>query len=356
LKKFSIIVLSIVVLGAGIYSQRGDIALRILPKGAEALLASNKIDTLGDGLHIALCGAGGPMPAPNRSGPCVAVVAAGKLFLVDAGANGLRNLGRMGYQAGNISGVFLTHFHSDHIDGLGEVATIRWAAGNNSTPLNIYGPDGVANVVAGFNLAYGQDKIYRNDHHGNTVAPLTGAGMAAVSAPLPAEGELITVYEQDGLKVEMLAVDHFPITPAVAYRFSYRGRSALISGDTNKSANIEEFAQGIDLLVHEALNPAMLNAMNQAATAVGLPNTAKIFDDVIDYHASPIEAAETARDANVGHLLFYHIVPPLVLPGSEALWLDGVDQRFSNYTLGEDGTSISLPANSSDIVVNSNDL
>jgi len=100
----------------------------------------------------------------------------------------------------------------------------------------------------------------------------------------------------------------------------------------------------------------MLNAMNQAATAVGLPNTAKIFDDVIDYHASPIEAAETARDANVGHLLFYHIVPPLVLPGSEALWLDGVDQRFSNYTLGEDGTSISLPANSSDIVVNSNDL
>jgi len=45
-----------------------------------------------------------------------------------------------------------------------------------------------------------------------------------------------------------------------------------------------------------------------------------------------------------------------VLPGSEALWLDGVDQRFSNYTLGEDGTSISLPANSSDIVVNSNDL
>ena len=180
--------------------------------------------------------------------------------------------------------------------------------------------------------------------------------MAAVWAPLPAEGELITVYEQDGVKVEMMAVDHFPITPAVAYRFSYRGRSALISGDTNKSANIEEFAQGIDLLVHEALNPAMLNAMNQAATAVGLPNTAKIFDDVIDYHASPIEAAETARDANVGHLLFYHIVPPLVLPGSEALWLDGVDQRFSNYTLGEDGTSISLPANSSDIVVNSNDL
>lgn len=356
MKKLSIIGLIVVVLGAGIYSQRGDIALRILPKGAQALLASNKIETMGDGLHIALCGAGGPMPAPNRSGPCVAVVAAGKLFLVDAGTNGLRNLGRMGYQVGSINGVFLTHFHSDHIDGLGEVATLRWAAGNNRAPLNIYGPDGVAKVVEGFNLAYGQDQIYRNDHHGDTVAPLTGAGMVAVSAPLPAEGELITVYEQDGLKVEMLAVDHFPITPAVAYLFSYKGRTALISGDTNKSANIEKFAQGIDLLVHDALNPAMLNAMNQAAAAVGLPNTAKVFEDVLNYHASPTEAAETARDANVGHLLYYHVVPPLILPGSEALWLEGVDERFTDYTLGEDGTSVSLPANSSQINVSNSSL
>ena len=53
-------------------------------------------------------------------------------------------------------------------------------------------------MVDGFNLAYGQDMIYRNDHHGDNVTPLSGAGMAAVSAPLPAEGELITVYEQDG--------------------------------------------------------------------------------------------------------------------------------------------------------------
>ena len=250
----------------------------------------------------------------------------------------------------------MTHFHSDHIDGLGEVATIRWTAGGHSSPLKVYGPEGVARVVDGFNQAYGQDKIYRNDHHGDETTPLSGAGMAAVSATLPADGKLISVYEQDGLKVEMLAVDHFPISPAVAYRFSYKGRTALISGDTNKSANIEKFAQGIDLLVHEALNPTMLNAMNQAATAADRPNTAKIFHDVLDYHATPTEAAETARDAGVGHLLYYHVVPPLIMPASEAIWLEGVDERFGDYTLGEDGTSISLPANSSDIVVSSRGL
>jgi ribonuclease Z len=351
-----IFALAILVLGAGVYIQRGDIALRILPKASEIQFASDKIASFGDGLHIALCGAGGPMPAHNRSGPCVAVVAAGKLFLVDAGANGLRNLGRMGYQAGSISGVFLTHFHSDHIDGLGEVATIRWAAGGHSAPLNVYGPEGVAQVVDGFNQVYGQDKIYRNDHHGDTVTPLSGAGMIPVSAPIPIDGQLVTVYQQDGLKVEMLVVDHFPISPAVAYRFSYKGRTALISGATNKSANIEKFAQGIDLLVHEALSPAMLKAMNQGATAAGLPNTAKIFHDVLDYHTTPTQAAEIARDANVGHLLYYHVVPPLIMPGSEAIWLSGVDERFSDYTLGEDGTSVSLPVNSTDIIVSESSL
>ena len=40
-----------------------------------------------------------------------------------------------------------------------------------------------------------------------------------------------------------------------------------------------------------------------------------------------------------------------IMPGSEALWLEGVDERFSDYTLGEDGTSVMLPANSTDIVV-----
>lgn len=356
MKKLYIVGLLVLVLGLGVYSQRGAIFLALAPVGMEANLQSNKIEALGDGLHIALCGAGGPMPSVRRSGPCVAVIAAGKLFLVDSGSNGIRNLGRMGYAPGLISGVFVTHFHSDHIDGLGEVATLRWANGAHDKPLNIYGPEGVSAVVDGFNQAYAQDKVYRNDHHGNNTTPLSGAGMLAISAPLPVDGELITLYEQDGLKVEMLAVDHFPISPAVAYRFSYAGRTALISGDTSKSANIEKFAQGIDLLVHEALSPALLRAMNQGATNAGQANMAKIFHDVLDYHASPIEAAETARDADVGHLLYYHVVPPLDQPGAEAAWLEGVDHYFGDFTLGQDGTVVSLPANTTDIEVDNSGL
>jgi ribonuclease Z len=83
---------------------------------------------------------------------------------------------------------------------------------------------------------------------------------------------------------------------------------------------------------------------------------AKVTHDVLDYHTSPVEAAETARDANVGHLLYYHIVPPLVFPGQEALFLNGAEDIFAEYTVGRDGTAFSLPAGSKEIVRTANGL
>ncbi|MEM1112843.1 MAG: MBL fold metallo-hydrolase [Pseudomonadota bacterium] len=332
------------------YTQRAFIAERVMERGLQARLGADRVDTLEDGLHLFLCGAGGPLPAPRASGPCVAVVAGKQLFVVDAGTDGVRNMGRMGLQAGTIAGVFLTHFHSDHIDTLGEVATLRWAGGDNISPLPVYGPEGVQQVVDGFNTSYAQDFVYRHEHHGDLVAPLSGAGLEAVPFDEPPIGKLALVYEGEGLTVEALKVDHFPVVPAVGYRFSYKGRTLLISGDTTKQDNIIEFSQGIDLLVHEALAPNLVMMMNRAAKEVGNPILERITFDILDYHASPVQAAESARDADVGHLLYYHIVPPMILPGQEALFLNGAEDIFPRYTIGEDGVMFSLPANTDAII------
>jgi ribonuclease Z len=349
--KKSIIALAVIAIIAVVaYSQRATLSMRIMARGMEVAMNTDPLAELEDGLHVTLCGAGGPLPDPKRSGACVAVVAGQQLFVVDAGTNGARNLARMRYPIGRINTLLLTHFHSDHIDGMGELATLRWVQAGNTQALPVIGPEGVEKVVEGFNSAYAQDSVYRHEHHGDTVAPLSGTGMTARSFELPEDGELISVYEADGVKIQMLAVDHAPVKPAVAYLFSYKGRTALISGDTDKSANIEKFAQGIDLLVHEALAPNLVNVMNQTATSTGNEIMAKITHDILDYHASPVEAAETARDAAVGHLLYYHIVPPLILPGMEAAWLEGVDEVFTDYTVGEDGTAFSLPAGSDEVI------
>ena len=136
----------------------------------------------------------------------------------------------------------------------------------------------------------------------------------------------------------------------MGYRFTYGGRTLLISGDTAQSDNISRFAQGIDLLVHEALSPEIIGMMEHTAKNLGNEIMAKVMFDVPNYHASPREAAGTARDAGVGHLLYYHVVPPIIVPGQESLWLNGEGESFPDYTVGYDGVSFSLPANSSEII------
>ena len=351
MKKLSIAALVIVIIFGLGYSQRETLITRLLERGMEVRMGgANYVDSLDDGLHVGLCGAGGPMPAPNASGPCVAVVAGDQFFTVDSGTDSVRNLGRMGYPIGGLDGVLITHFHSDHIDTLGELATLRWAGGDNQSPMPVYGPPGIERVVDGFNMAYAQDFNYRNEHHGDLVTPMSAAGSEARPFDLPADGELVRIHDRDGLTIDALAVGHSPVKPAVGYLFRYKGRSALVTGDTIKHPNIIQFSQGIDLLVHEALAPNIVMMMNAGAKSVGNPIMEKITIDILDYHASPMDAAETAKEAGVGHLLYYHIVPPLVVPGQELVFLDGAQDVFPDYTVGVDGVRFSMPANSDEII------
>ncbi len=102
-------------------------------------LSNTFLNELPDGLHVYMCGAGSPMPDSERAGPCVGVVAGQRLFLVDVGSGGVRNLGPAGIMAGRVDAVLLSHFHSDHINGLGEIAMQRWAGGHRDTPLPVHG-------------------------------------------------------------------------------------------------------------------------------------------------------------------------------------------------------------------------
>ena len=60
-------------------------------------------------------------------------------------------------------------------------------------------------------------------------------------------GDSAVVYEAEGLKVTAFRVDHGPIHPAVGYRFDYKGRSAVISGDTVKTTSVIAAAKNADM-------------------------------------------------------------------------------------------------------------
>ena len=356
MKKLRVIVMGLVVAVAALlavgYALRKPLALRLAEGVIQRNMSTNLVDELPDGLHLALCGAGSPLPDPDRSGPCAAVIAGKHVYVVDAGAGASRTLARMRIPQGRIAAILLTHFHSDHIDGLGELMMQRWVNGGHTEPVPVHGPGGVETVVYGFKWAYSQDVVYRVAHHGHDTVPRTGSSGVASAFDLPTQGNDVVVLDRDGLRVTAFRVDHSPIDPAVGYRFDYAGRSLALSGDTVKSANLERAANGVDLLVHEALSPKLVGLITAAARAEGRANLAKITLDILDYHTSPVEAAQSASAANARHLLYYHIVPPLPIAPLEDVFLEGVDAAYAGpVTLGRDGTLVSLPAGSDAIEV-----
>ena len=346
--RFAMAVLVLVLLMPGCKQVAG----RLFRAGFDTNLNTDLRDELDDGLHVLLCGAGGPLPDPNRGGPCVAVIAGRQIVLVDAGSGAARSLPRYRIGPPRVERVLLTHFHSDHIDGLGELATLRWAGGSHRSPLPVHGATGVSRVTAGFNEAYALDARYRVAHHGEETTPSSGAGVVAYAFEAPPPGKGRVIHDREGLTITAFSVEHDPVVPAVGYRFDYGGRSAVVSGDTLKSASLTALAQGVDLLVHEALAAHMVAVMNEVATEQGRVGMAKITSDIPDYHATPVQAAEVAEAAGAKHLLFHHVVPPLPLSVLEGWWLEGVGDAYAGpVTLGRDGILVSLPANSDVIEV-----
>lgn len=351
----ALIALAITLVGALLVfrSQQGVIGSAIFERGVNERVGRNATVDLPDGLHIALCGTGSPLPDPRRAGPCNVVIAGKHMFVVDIGEGGARNINLMGMPVGRVEALLLTHFHSDHIDGMVPLMLTRWTAGTNAAPLAVYGPAGVERVVAGFNTAYAIDNGYRTGHHGAAIAPPTGAGATSMPFALPelGKGDTLEIYARDGVRITAIRVDHGPVRPAVAYRFDYKGRSVVISGDTAKSASLIVAAKGADLLVHEALQPKLVKMMTSELEAKGMKSLAQITRDILNYHTTPEEAAEVAQTAGVKELVLSHIVPSVPSKFFYPAFLGDAASRFSGpIIVGEDGMMFSLPTGKTDIV------
>jgi ribonuclease Z len=329
-------------LAATAYTLHDRIALALYERGARRAMAADSFAALPDGLHAAFCGTGSPMPDPERAGPCLAVIAGKRMILVDAGEGAARNLNAMGLSPAHLDRVLLTHFHSDHIDGLGPLAMQRWVQGNATTPLILQGPVGVGQVAAGFNGAYQQDSTYRTGHHGAAIAPPSGFGYSPRAFTLPVGKGVI--LGDGGLKVTAFTVDHGPVKPAVGYRFDYKGRCLTVSGDTVAGPALAEAAKGCDLMVMEALQPRLTRVLAGAAKSAGNAGLSKVMIDIEDYHATPEQGAELAQKAGVKALAFTHIVPPLRLKGLEAAFLGDAGDRFDgDLWIAADRDLVSLP-------------
>ena len=160
----------------------------------------------------------------------------------------------------------------------------------------------------------------------------------------PAKDRSAVVLEDGGLRITAFEVDHAPIAPAYAYRFEYKGRSALITGDSKFHTPLVKAADGVDVLVSEAIAAHMTQALGAGAKSIGRDRTATIMHDIEDYHLTPEQAARIANDARVKLLVFYHLLPAPDGSLARRVFAQGVDAvRPGNWTIAKDGSLYTLP-------------
>ena len=222
-------------------------------------------------MKVTILGSGTCVPSLQRSS-CSVLIETGKAkILADIGAGTIRRLLEAGVLISQITHILISHLHLDHI---GELASFLFSSkfpSPRKEPLTIIAACGFVDFFIGLTAVFGS-WIELGDHVLQIVElPGTGPGS----------------YDCEDFKVQTLPIVH--TAQSIGFRvISQEGHSVVYSGDTDYCENLINLAIGTDLLICECAHPDQLKTIG---------------------HLCPSLAGETARKAEVNHLVLTHFYP-----------------------------------------------
>ena len=278
-------------------------------------------------MKITLLGTGSPLPSATCAGPSTLVQSGDTNLVIDAGRGVIMRLVGAMCPPSAVHAVLLTHLHSDHICDLNDIITTRWISSPAATPLPIYGPVGTQKMMDGLLAMLDQDEHYRLDHHADLRA---GVGMK-VEVHEVQPGDVIHVGD---VAIGVYATDHRPVTPTIGFRIEHNDVVAAIAGDTIPCEGLNQMCKDADFYVQTVIREDLVR------TFAPLIPIGERFLDILDYHSTVQQAAQTATQCGVGTLVLTHFVPA-IQPGQEDEWRALAAEHFSgDIVIGPDLTSV----------------
>lgn len=272
-------------------------------------------------ITVTTLGTGSPIPDPNRAGPSTLVDADGTRLLIDAGRGVTMRLAAAGVFPMMLDAVLLTHLHSDHITDLNDVVTTHWVMNRTAEArLQIYGPRGTRQVVDGLLAMLSADISYRIAHHDDLNY---GPQFDVHELEPPCELQI------GPANISVRHTSHQPVEPSIGYRIAVGDTAVAIAGDTLPCDGLDELCAGAAIYVQTVIRSDFV---------MQIPSPR--LHDIVDYHSTIEQAAETASRNGVGTLVATHFVPPLS-PETRDGWMALAGERFAGeIVLAEDLTRV----------------
>lgn len=228
-------------------------------------------------LRMTLLGVGTAVPDQDRENTHMVWESPEGLLLIDAGGSTFQRLLRAGLDPLQLRGVFLTHSHTDHINGL-PALIFQLALAGFAGRLPIYGNAPTLELARRVLDAFMLEK-YQAPIDWVTVA---GGQEVPVGSPTYRLRVADTVHPR----------------PCLALRFEDRAndRALVYSADTEPCPSVQALAAGAGILIHEA-------------------TTAEPFGG----HTTPRQAGAVAAQAGAGRLVLVHFSPKYTMSAAQAI-------------------------------------